>query len=67
MRCCLDYGHCSGAHQNTVDKGVTLDVNVEEGRTVVFEPGVTKTLFDSNWAGEVKKVNLSELTETRCV
>lgn len=30
-----------------------MDVNVEEKRTVVFEPGVTKTLFDSNWAGEV--------------
>eukprot|EP00904_Undaria_pinnatifida_P013891 jgi/Undpi1/9632/HiC_scaffold_27.g12088.m1 len=43
----------SGAHRNEGETGCTLDVNVEEKRTVVFEPGVTKTLFDSNWAGEV--------------
>ena len=42
-----------GAHRSPGDTGVTLDVDVEERRTVVFEPGVTKTLFDSNWAGEV--------------
>ena len=35
-----------------------MDVNVEEKRTVVFEPGVTKTLFDSNWAGEVGSIVL---------
>eukprot|EP00903_Cladosiphon_okamuranus_P013367 g12458.t1 len=43
----------SGAHQNAVDKGFTLDINVQERSSVVFEPGVTKTLFDSNWAGEI--------------
>lgn len=46
----------TGAHQNAVDKGLTLDINVEESRSIVFEPGVTKTLFDSNWAGEVRVV-----------
>ncbi|CAM9585948.1 unnamed protein product, partial [Ectocarpus sp. 8 AP-2014] len=43
----------SGAHQNAEDKGMTLDINVEERNSVVFAPGVTKTLFDSNWAGEI--------------
>ena len=42
----------TGAHQNAVDQGFTLNINAEEGRTVVFEPGVTKALLDSNWAGE---------------
>ncbi|CAM9772151.1 unnamed protein product, partial [Ectocarpus sp. 8 AP-2014] len=28
-------------------------INVEERNSVVFAPGVTKTLFDSNWAGEI--------------
>ncbi|CAM9860856.1 unnamed protein product [Ectocarpus sp. 12 AP-2014] len=43
----------SGAHQNAEDKGMTLNINVEERNSVVFAPGVTKTLFDSNWAGEI--------------
>ncbi|CAN0257862.1 unnamed protein product, partial [Phaeothamnion confervicola] len=33
--------------------GATLDVEVLERKSVVFEPGITKTLFDSKWAGEV--------------
>jgi hypothetical protein len=33
--------------------GATLQIGLCERKSVAFEPGVTKTLFDSHWAGEV--------------
>ena len=45
-----------GAHQTPGESGATLDVSLEERRTVVFEPGVTKALFGNNWAGEVQRI-----------
>eukprot|EP00612_Vaucheria_litorea_P002173 CAMPEP_0171454656 /NCGR_PEP_ID=MMETSP0945-20130129/1856_1 /TAXON_ID=109269 /ORGANISM="Vaucheria litorea, Strain CCMP2940" /LENGTH=235 /DNA_ID=CAMNT_0011979725 /DNA_START=87 /DNA_END=792 /DNA_ORIENTATION=- len=49
----FDYVGIVGGKQAKEEKAASLVLALAEKKSTVFEPGITKGLFDSQWAGEI--------------